>query len=73
MNAPLIGFGQVRHTRVRPVRNAFAYSTYFLMLPLRSLHRDGGSLLAHNRRAADGSLHSSASAGRPCRASTGGT
>ena len=52
MNAPLIGFGQVRHTRVRPVRNAFAYSTYFLMLPLRSLHRDGSSLLAHNRPAA---------------------
>jgi DUF1365 family protein len=52
VNAPLIGFGQVRHTRVRPVRNAFAYSTYFLMLPLRSLHRDGSSLLAHNRRAA---------------------
>ncbi len=49
MNLPLIGFGQVRHTRVRPVRNAFAYPTYFLMLPLRSLHRDGSQLLAHNR------------------------
>ncbi len=34
---PLIGFGQVRHTRLRPVRNAFCYSTYFLMLPMRSL------------------------------------
>jgi len=34
----LIGFGQVRHTRLRPVANAFAYPTYFLMLPLRSLH-----------------------------------
>ena len=33
----LIGFGQVRHTRLRPVRNAFAYATYFLMLPMRSL------------------------------------
>ena len=33
----LIGFGQVRHTRLRPRRNAFAYPTYFLMLPLRSL------------------------------------
>ena len=52
MNGPLIGFGQVRHTRVRPVRNAFAYPTYFLMLPLRSLHREGSPLLAHNRPAA---------------------
>ena len=34
---PLIGFGQVRHTRLRPQRHAFAYPTYFLMLPLRSL------------------------------------
>jgi uncharacterized protein len=37
-NTPLIGFGQVRHTRSRPQRHAFAYPTYFLMLPLRSLH-----------------------------------
>jgi DUF1365 family protein len=36
-SAPLIGFGQVRHTRLRPQRHAFAYPTYFLMLPLRSL------------------------------------
>ena len=34
---PLIGFGQVRHTRLRPTRHAFVYPTYFLMLPLRSL------------------------------------
>ena len=34
---PLIGFGQVRHSRLRPQRHAFAYPTYFLMLPLRSL------------------------------------
>lgn len=33
----LIGFGQVRHTRLRPARHAFDYRTYFLMLPLRSL------------------------------------
>jgi DUF1365 family protein len=36
---PLIGFGQVRHSRLRPRRHAFVYPTYFLMLPLRSLHR----------------------------------
>lgn len=52
MNLPLIGFGVVRHTRSRPVRNAFAYPTYFLMLPLRSLPRDGSGVLAHNRPAA---------------------
>jgi DUF1365 family protein len=54
VNSPqaLIGFGQVRHTRLRPARNAFAYPTYFLMLPLRSIHRDGSGALAHNRRAA---------------------
>ena len=34
---PLIGFGEVRHVRQRPVANAFVYSSYFLMLPLRSL------------------------------------
>lgn len=34
---PLIGFGQVRHTRVKPARHAFAYRTFFLMLPMRSL------------------------------------
>ena len=51
---PLIGFGQVRHTRLRPARNAFAYPTYFLMLPLRSLHAKTADApaLAHNRRAA---------------------
>ena len=35
--APHIGFGQVRHKRVKPVRHAFAYATYFLMLPMRSM------------------------------------
>jgi uncharacterized protein len=44
-----IGFGQVRHTRLRPVRNAFAYPTYFFMLPLRSLARTPDSHLARNR------------------------
>lgn len=35
----MIAFGQVRHTRLRPVAHAFAYRTYFLMLPLRSLRQ----------------------------------
>jgi len=48
-----IGFGQVRHTRLRPRRHAFAYGTFFLMLPMRQLKQAlamGG--LAVNRRAA---------------------
>ena len=55
---PMIGFGQVRHTRLRPKRNAFAYRTYFLMLPLRSMAvncrsgADGSAALAVNRPAA---------------------
>ncbi len=48
---PLIGFGQVRHARLRPARNAFAYPTFFLLLPMRALHRDGPGALAHNRPA----------------------
>ncbi|HMA06684.1 MAG TPA: DUF1365 domain-containing protein [Ramlibacter sp.] len=51
MNGPLIGFGEVRHTRLRPVRHAFAYPTCFLLLPMRSLRRDGSGALARNRTA----------------------
>ena len=53
---PMIGFGTVRHTRLRPVRNAFAYPTYFLMLPMRAMQDAGSpaaeSPLAYNRHAA---------------------
>jgi DUF1365 family protein len=49
---PLLGFGQVRHTRLRPERHAFAYPTFFLMLPMRTLRAQGGGLLAVNRRGA---------------------
>ncbi|MFT3953864.1 MAG: DUF1365 domain-containing protein [Piscinibacter sp.] len=52
MNAravPLIGRGQVRHTRLRPARNAFAYPTYFLLLPMRRLHELPVPTLARNR------------------------
>jgi uncharacterized protein len=48
----LMGFGSVRHTRMRPARNAFAYPTYFLMLPMRSLARDGAGSLTRNKFAA---------------------
>lgn len=54
MNRPLIGFGTVRHTRLRPVRHAFAYPTCFLLLPLRTMHSspEAALPLAHNRRGA---------------------
>ena len=48
-NGAMIGFGEVAHVRLRPVRHAFAYATYFLMLPMRALQRDGPGLLARNR------------------------
>jgi DUF1365 family protein len=50
-SAALIGFGQVRHRRLKPVEHAFAYGTYFLLLPLRSLQANGPGHLARNRRA----------------------
>ncbi|ARN23181.1 DUF1365 domain-containing protein [Piscinibacter gummiphilus] len=49
MNAPLLGRGQVRHTRLRPVPNRFAYPTYFLMLPMRSLRAQPSPDLPRNR------------------------
>ena len=44
-------FGEVRHTRLRPVRNAFAYGTYYLRLPLRTLGQQGfgAALFSRNR------------------------
>jgi DUF1365 family protein len=45
-----LGFGQVRHTRLRPRHNSFAYDTFFVMLPMRSLHRpEVAGALAVNR------------------------
>jgi DUF1365 family protein len=46
---PLLGRGQVRHTRLRPARNAFAYPTYFLMLPMRRLASEPDDALHRNR------------------------
>ncbi len=55
---PQLCFGQVRHTRLRPAHNAFAYATYYVRLPLRSMadagfgcalfSRNGFNLLAFN-------------------------
>ena len=45
---PMIGFGQVRHTRLRPNLHAFAYPTYFLLLPMRQLALQGSGALAVN-------------------------
>jgi DUF1365 family protein len=48
-----IGFGQVRHARLKPRHHAFVYPTYFLMLPLRQLQREGAKAeLAVNRSGA---------------------
>lgn len=49
---PKIGFGQVRHTRLKPVQHAFAYPAYFLMLPMRALAAGLTTALSHNRWAA---------------------
>ncbi len=47
-----LGIGSVRHQRLRPVRNAFAYPAFFLRLPVRALERSGWRWrwLRHNRR-----------------------
>ncbi|NHZ88089.1 DUF1365 family protein [Massilia sp. CCM 8733] len=44
-------FGQVRHTRLRPVLNAFAYATYYVRLPLRAMAAQGFgcALFSRNR------------------------
>ena len=51
-SAPMIGFGQIRHVRLRPARNAFTYPGYFLRLPLRTLarHRLASRVLRMNGR-----------------------
>ncbi len=46
---PLLGIGEVRHRRLRPVPNAFAYPTYFLLLPMRRLRTQPVPALKRNR------------------------
>ncbi len=48
---PLLAIGEVRHTRLRPALNRFAYPTFFLMLPMRALREAPDAALARNRRA----------------------
>jgi DUF1365 family protein len=50
-SAAQIGFGDVRHTRLRPARNAFRYPAYFLRLPVRHLNAalSRQRWLSHNR------------------------
>jgi DUF1365 family protein len=46
----MLGMGEVRHKRLRPREHAFAYPTYFLMLPMRTLAAQPNAALARNRR-----------------------
>lgn len=66
---PMIGFGEVRHTRLRPARNAFSYPGYFLMLPMRAMqdptHPAARTCLARNRRAALSFFDTDHGDGRP--------
>lgn len=50
----LIGFGHVWHTRLRPRLHRFIYPTFFLMLPMRTLHArpEAAGVLAFNRTGA---------------------
>jgi DUF1365 family protein len=49
VNGAQVGTGVVRHARLRPARNAFAYPTFFLLLPMRQLRAEGSGALARNR------------------------
>lgn len=46
----MLGLGEVRHARLRPIENRFAYPTCFLMLPMRALRARPSPTLARNRR-----------------------
>jgi uncharacterized protein len=44
-----IAHGVVRHTRLRPAHHAFAYPTFFVLLPMHSLHAQPPTGLRLNR------------------------
>jgi DUF1365 family protein len=45
-----IGFGVVRHTRLKPAHHAFNYGNYFWLLPMRALARQPQAIVRRNRR-----------------------
>jgi DUF1365 family protein len=45
----LIGLGEVRHARLRPVAHRFSYPSLFLLLPMRSLRAQPCRALPRNR------------------------
>ena len=46
----LLATGEVRHTRLRPIRHAFDYPTFFVLLPMRSMRAEAPPVMARNRR-----------------------
>ncbi len=45
----MLGLGEVRHTRLKPVRHGFAYPTFFVLLPMRQLRLAPDAALPRNR------------------------
>ncbi len=37
---PLINYGQVKHSRLRPVSNRFSYGVFTLKIPMRQRNRN---------------------------------
>ncbi len=47
---PLLGRGEVRHSRLRPAQHRFSYPALFLLLPMRSLRTQPCAALKRNGR-----------------------
>jgi uncharacterized protein len=45
----LLGIGELHHLRLRPVRHAFTYPTFFFLLPMRRLRATPDPALVRNR------------------------
>ena len=54
-----LAFGEVRHTRLRPVRHAFRYPAFFVRAPLSELEAPRGNWLFGANRGALLSMHAS--------------